>query len=92
MPHEPFYWKYEQTGMLALAVKAYLDRRHSGAPLTGSDIALLRQYLAQWINAPCWLGPSAKLDFLREVVNTLDSSDKISAWLNAALDIGIDPL
>lgn len=54
-PHgTPLYWRDEVSGQLSKAVKAYLDNRVEGRPITNGQIALLRDYLAYWVNAPCW--------------------------------------
>jgi hypothetical protein len=46
----PGFWMYETSGTLRPAVEAYLYNR----PMTTGQITKMRQYLAQWINAPVW--------------------------------------
>lgn len=82
----PGFWVNETSGVLAPAILAYLN----GAPMTSGEIAAMRAYLRQWIGAPCWRGTF--ISELRESVDSLDTRRKISDWLDAALDAGIDPL
>ena len=83
---EPGYWLYETSGVLRPAVEAYLHR----APMTLEHIAAMRAYLRQWIMAPAWMGP--EVDALRGEIEHLTSRAAITAWLDKAEDVGIDPL
>ncbi len=91
---EPLYWRHEVSGELAGAVEAYLANRIDGATVTDERIALLRDYIAHWINAPWWDSPvfEAELRRLRDGARELDSATKIAEWIHQAMDIGIDPL
>ena len=80
------YWMWETTGALRPAVKAYL----AGAAMTPEQIVAMRAYLRQWINAPVWRGAAANA--LRADIDNLTSRQAIAAWLEAAVDAGIDPL
>jgi hypothetical protein len=51
----------------------------------------LRAYLRQWIEAYAWLEED-ELFTLRQEVDQLTSREAIDRWLDAALDLGIDPL
>jgi hypothetical protein len=83
----PGFWMYETSGTLRPAVEAYLYNR----PMTTGQITKMRQYLAQWINAPVWSdGPD--IDHLREGIDGLTTREAIRDWLDAAEDVGIDPL
>lgn len=82
----PGYWMYETSGVLRPAVEAYLK----GEYMTPQQIAALRAYLRQWIDAPDWRGP--EIDGLRDGIDSLHSRAQIATWLNKALDVGIDPL
>jgi hypothetical protein len=84
---EPGYWRYESTGVLRPAVEAYL----SGGPMTPEQIAAMRAYCRQWINAP-WPGDAANVEQLRRLVDHIDSRPTLAAWIAAATDLGIDPL
>lgn len=86
MTYAPAFWMNETTGVLRPAVERYL----AGEPLTVSEIASLRAYLRQWINCPTWAGPD--IDWLRQSINGLTSRATIDAWLDRALESGIDPL
>jgi hypothetical protein len=98
-PHGlPLFWRHE-VGSLPAAVEAYLADRTGGAPCTPDQIELVRLYLAQWINAPCWTETcapdeemAADLQALRRDAETLATADGIHDWLMRALDLGLDPL
>lgn len=83
---EPRYWMDETSGVLRPAVEAYL----SGGPLSDSHVAALRAYLRQWIMSPVWGG--IEVVRLRDRVEGLTSRQAIEAWLDSAIDAGIDPL
>lgn len=82
----PGYWMYETSGVLRPAVEAYLRSE----PMTGAQIAAMRAYLRQWINAPAWKGDG--IEFLRSEIDGLTTRAAISAWLRIAEEEGIDPL
>jgi hypothetical protein len=83
----PGFWMNETSGVLRPAVIAYI----SGGPMTEAQIAAMRAYLRQWIMAPGWvLDPD--LEELRESINGLTSYAAIAAWLDRAVNVGIDPL
>lgn len=78
----------ETSGVLIPVVKAYLN----GEPMNVKQIAAMRAYLRQWINAD-WPGTGdADLADLRVSVNDIISRDDISAWLSRAEALCIDPL
>lgn len=81
----PGHWMRETSGVLRPAVEAYL----AGGVMTGVQIAAMRQYLRQWINAP-FTGP--EVDALRRLVDHIDSRVTLAAWLNQAEECGCDPL
>lgn len=82
----PGFWMNEASGVLRPAVEAYL----LGRPMTPAHVAARRAYLGQWIDAPGWIGPEVAM--LRVTVNALTRRADIDAWLDRALDAGIDPL
>ena len=87
----PGYWMNEVSGVLRPAVRAYL----LGGPLSGEQIATLRAYLRQWIGghvtSPVWfVGPEVAA--LRASIDGLTTRRAIAAWLERAVDAGIDPL
>lgn len=88
----PGYWMHETSGALRPAIEAYLAQAiDPAAPaMTAAQIAAMRAYLRQWINAPAWRGPM--IDVLRTQVGELTSFAEIDRWLNRAMDEGIDPL
>lgn len=58
--------------------------------MTESEIADMRAYLRQWIEADCWSSPV--LADLRLAISRLVTREAIDEWLDDALDEGIDPL
>lgn len=80
----PFYWMHEVSGVLRPAVEAYLLE----LPMTDEHIAAMRAYLRQWIAAPVWVG----VDGLRAGIDGLVSRAAITAWLEQADEMDIDPL
>ena len=81
----PFYWMHETSGVLAPAVRAWLD----GGELAVEHVVALRAYLRQWI-AGDWRGDGV-CDLLNRVDGLTDRT-LIAAWLADALRLGIDPL
>jgi hypothetical protein len=77
---------YETSGVLRPAVEAYL----TGQEMTPRQIAAMRGYLRQWINADAWKGPM--LDPLRTRVEEITTRQDIDSWLDLADREGIDPL
>jgi len=84
--HSPGYWMAETSGVLRPAVEAFLRNE----PMSDAQVAAMRAYLRQWIVAE-WFG-GAELDELRGTVDGLVTKKAISAWLDRALSIGVDPL
>lgn len=82
----PGYWMNETSGVLRPAVTAYLN----GRPMTGPQIAAMRAYLRQWIDAPGYVGPAVQQ--LRATVDQITTHAALKKWLDQAEDIGIDPL
>jgi hypothetical protein len=80
----PGFWMNETSGVLRPATETYLR----GEPMTTEQIAAMRAYLRQWIEAPTWEGA----DNLKHRVDDLTNQDAIHEWLSDAIAIGIDPL
>jgi len=72
--------------VLRPVIEAYLQ----GRAMTGQDVATMRAYLRQWMASPAWAGEG--IAELRTDIDKLTSRAAIKAWLNRALDFGIDPL
>jgi hypothetical protein len=77
---------HETSGVLRPAVAAYLN----GEEMTAEQIATMRAYIRQWINALVWQG--AEIDNLRLMVAGITDRDRLKFWLDEALAVGIDPL
>jgi hypothetical protein len=80
----PGYWMNETGGALRPAIAAYLE----GKPLDDEQIALIRDYLRQWIAAL----RGGAIGELKARVDKLVDRKSIREWLDDALDAGIDPL
>jgi hypothetical protein len=76
----------EASGVLRPAVEAYLWRE----TLTAAEVAVLRAYFRQWINAPAWCGPM--IDVLRTQVDAIATREDVDRWLDRAINEGCDPL
>jgi hypothetical protein len=81
----PGYWQDEQSGILAPVV----HRSLAGGMLDSLEIGVMRAYLRQWM-AGEFRGP--KVVALRRDVETIASTEDLDAWLERALEAGIDPL
>jgi hypothetical protein len=91
----------DRTGsLLRPAVEAYLH----GGEMTPTGLMALQAYLKRSIEAPNWRGEHIeglregtedlydRIEDLRERVEDIGTREKLEAWLDDALDIGIDPL
>ena len=83
----PGFWMYEQSGILAPVVIAYLKGDEN---LSVKDIGIMRAYLRQWINAPVWRGEA--IDQLRRQIDLIQTRKDIDTWLDCAELEGIEPL
>lgn len=81
------YWMQETSGVLRPAVAAYLNDE----PMSPYQIAILREYLEQWIKDPGWKD-TANLHLLRASVGFLKTRQDLNHWLDTAMEDGIDPL
>lgn len=94
-PLAPKFWRHETSGILEGPIMRYLE----GQPVSSEDVRLIRLYLEQWIDSPVWLmNPSAdatakaELEKLRQSARRITSRKDIDAWIEAGMDLGIDPL
>lgn len=86
----PLNWKHETSGELPRAVFKFF----SSQQLSPDEISLVAEYCQHYINAPCWDavgGFPDELTALRQSANSLSSVSDISRWINACLQIAIDP-
>lgn len=95
-PDAPKYWKNEETGILAAAVRSYLDNPDA---MTLREVAYVRAYFSQWIQSPAWdmnphqsEGGRRDLAALRAGVGAIANARDIRAWVSAATARGLDPL
>lgn len=82
----PGFWMYECSGVLVPVVHAYLR----GDYLSPIMVGIMRAYLRQWINAPGFRGD--EVDALRRDVDSIMTRNDVAAWLDHAIDAGVDPL
>lgn len=82
----PGFWMHESSGVLRPVVEAYL----LGQDLDSRQVAMMRVYLRQWIDAPAWRGE--EIEKLRRDVEQIRNTADIHRWLWDALAEGIDPL
>jgi hypothetical protein len=76
----------ETSGVLEPVVRKYLE----GRELQPLEVGVMRAYLRQWVAAAGFRGPD--VDELRRDVERIASTADVHAWLNRAIDVGIDPL
>lgn len=91
----PFYWRNIESDELRRAIMRLAESWGGGddAPdLTEDEVAWIADYFRYWINAPCWMDSSGKLEILRENVLKLKTQEDLEVWLEFALDLSIDPL
>jgi len=89
----PAYWGDDVSGVLPALVMAYHAAvLGEGPPLTPAQLALLREYLAYVIHAPCWRGNDTAIARLRRDIGRAQTIAAIDDWIAACLDVGIDPL
>lgn len=86
MSARPGFWMKETSGVLAPAVEKYLQ----GDDLDAAELAAMRAYLRQWVNAPGFIGPDVRR--LRREIDQVTTNETLRSWLERALDAGIDPL
>ena len=80
----PVFWMHATSGRLEAAIWAYLEHDR----LDVEQIALIRDYLRQWMAA--MRGP--EIVALGARVEGLTSREALDRWMGDALRMGIDPL
>lgn len=96
----PLYWKDEQSGVLPAAIWAFINHKvDSAEPPTVDQIKLIRDYLAYYINAPCWEnnceGNNEMADILieaRGMAGKIETAVDIDRFISKCMEIGLDPL
>lgn len=89
----PLNWRMEESGQIKDAVLAFYNHvtNKGNSPPNEHQIFLLKCYIEHYINAPCWLDIDCMLTQLKKEVRQLDSVERISLWLEKAMNIGLDP-
>ncbi len=91
----PFYWQYEGSGKLAMAIAAYVER-----VADQSQLILIKEYFAHWVHAPVYDENEFHTDETRATLSELRAAiahcepdqTALENWQMAALKEGIDPL
>ena len=88
----PLRWQDDTSGVLPAAVHSFYEVKGAG-PLTPEQLDLVREYAEYYINAPCWdtrVSPDLFAQ-LREEIKHITTKEALIAWLETALEVGIDP-
>ncbi|MEH2157409.1 hypothetical protein [Nostoc sp.] len=86
----PLNWRDETSEELPRVVFKFFSSQH----LTADEISLIAEYCQHYINAPCWDAAGGfpdELAALRQSANSLSTVGEITQWINACLEIAIDP-
>ena len=75
----------ETSGALHRAVERYIKLE----PLSDLDLHVMRAYLRQWMEGD-FQGPES--DGLRNTIDAIVDRASLQAWMERAVDAGIDPL
>lgn len=85
----PGYWPNETSGVLVPVVTRYLN----GEPLNAAQLRIMKSYIAQWVDAPVWRSAGGtELEELRAQVKRIETEAQLHAAIDAAIDLGMDPL
>lgn len=89
----PQYWHDEESGELQAAVLAYLGHRAGEAPAPDKEqLALLRDYLIHYVEAPCWVGEEAAIADLSRRAHEIETVQDVGDLIERCFEIGLDPL
>jgi hypothetical protein len=81
------YWRNEQTGQLAIAVRKFFDNEE----LTENDLELLKAYLSHWIKLSVFPSELIRDNILIQTESVSDRS-QLGSMVDALVDeFGIDP-
>jgi hypothetical protein len=91
----PLAWQNDTSGTMPAVMLAFFERKK---PLTPAQFELVREWGEYYLNAPAWdANPymddemRAELAALRKQIKEAKDLKDIDAWVEACLDIGIDP-
>ncbi len=82
----PHYWMAEQTGRLAAAVERYFN----GEALAPAELALMRQYLRQYLERAVMTGDANRASLLSRI-EALRSTRDIERFADELAEIGVEP-
>lgn len=87
----PLYWKHEASGVMAGVIHAFVGE----FPLDGEQLRLLKEYIAHWIQAPCWRWETHKTPASQFLARLARAQNREDVWavLHPLFDeTGMDPL
>lgn len=84
----PLYWRDEESGDLARAMKAFVAHSET---MESTDLALVIAYFRYYILAPCWQG-GGEIGILREEAHLMQTAEQVHAWIGHCMASGIDPI
>ncbi len=86
----PYNWRSDTSGQIQEAIHAY----RAQLELNGLQIFIIVDYLSHWVLAPCWDMLVFEMDLkrLRLSVHSLSTVEEIHAWVQKAMDLGMNPL
>ncbi len=89
----PVYWRNEITGKLVDAVESVMKYKVVEAPApTQEQIDLVIKYIRYFIKAPCWSDVGElSLSSLRELAESLRTQEDIYKFIDASMELGLDP-
>ncbi len=91
----PNHWREEMGGYLVRAMLDLAECMRTGSPpLSPSQFALVRDYLAYFVGSSAWLsvdGVEWSLDDLRQRLPRLNTVRGLMHWLKDLREHGIDP-
>lgn len=96
----PLRWQDDVTGILPIAVKAFLAEGLGHAPAMPWQVALVRDYCEYYIESPYWATGTEEdtpklfqaFKELRERIKGLRTSKEIAGWISDCLNLGLDIL
>ena len=97
----PLRWQDEQSRHMSRAIMAFFNHvvKNPGYErLSDEHFEMVREYGQYYINAPCWVNNAegdeeilAQLETLRKQITEAKTVQDIDQWIDACLEVGIDP-
>ena len=91
----PLAWQNDQSGTMPKVMLLFFERK---APLTPAQFELVREWGEYYLNAPCWddnphMDDELKADLaaVRKQIKEAKTLQDIDGFIEACLELGIDP-